>query len=100
MPSWTVAINFPNLLNLLFTDWQKIKKEMLPNKNKVQSIKGCINCAYVMPSDSASTNYRCGYAYFMQPAGTRKQERMDTYPEVLQDAICGHWTDHIQNILK
>ena len=43
-----------------------------------------------MPTGSASTNYRCRYAHFVQPAVTRNQERMDTYTEVLLDAICGH----------
>ena len=62
--------------------------------------KGCSNCAFVMPTDSSTTEFRCGYSYYKQPAVTRKQERMDTYPEVAHDAKCEHWSDHVQTILE
>ena len=62
--------------------------------------KSCSSCAFVMPTDSSTTHYRCGYAYYLQPAVTRKQERMDTYPEVAHDAMCGHWGDHLHTILE
>lgn len=62
--------------------------------------KSCSNCAFVMPTDSSSTEFRCGYSYYKQPAVARKQERMDTYPEVAHDANCGHWSDHVQSILE
>ncbi len=78
----------------------KYNKVMPHTENELKNKKSCTTCAYVMPTDSASTNYRCGYSYYMQPAVTRKQERMDTYPEVAHDANCGHWTDHVQTILE
>ena len=53
-----------------------------------------------MPTDSSTTEFRCGYSYYKQPAVTRKQERMDTYPEVAHDANCEHWSDHVQTILE
>jgi len=62
--------------------------------------KSCASCAFVMPTDSSTTKFRCGYSYYKQPAVTRKQERMDTYPEVAHDASCEHWTDHVQTILE
>ena len=62
--------------------------------------KSCVSCAFVMPTDSSTTEFRYGYSYYKQPAVTRKQERMDTYPEVAHDANCGHWSDHVQSILE
>ena len=62
--------------------------------------KSCSSCAFVMPTDSSTTLYRCGYAYYQQPAVTRKQERMDTYPEVADDSMCRLWNDHVQTILE
>lgn len=66
----------------------------------IQVKKSCASCAFVMPTDSSTTEFRCGYSYYKQPAVTRKQERMDTYPEVALDASCGHWSDHVQSILE
>ena len=62
--------------------------------------KSCASCAFVMPTDSSTTGFRCGYSYYKQPAVTRKQERMDTYPEMAHDATCGHWSDHVHTILE
>ena len=62
--------------------------------------KSCTNCALVMATDSSTSGLRCGYSYYKQPSGTRKQERMDTYPEMANDATCGHWTDHVHTILE
>jgi hypothetical protein len=39
--------------------------------------KSCASCAFVMPTDSSTTELRCGYFYYKQPAVTRKQDRMD-----------------------
>lgn len=58
------------------------------------------SCAFVMLTDSSTTEFRCGYSYYKQPAVTRKQERMDTYAEVAHDANCRHWSDHVQSILE
>ena len=39
--------------------------------------KSCASCAFVMPTDSSTTELRCGYFYYKQPAVTRKQDKMD-----------------------
>ena len=62
--------------------------------------KSCASCAFVILTDSSTTELRCGYSYYKQPAVTRKQERMDTYTEVAHDASCGHRTDHFLTILQ
>jgi hypothetical protein len=80
---------------------KEIPNLRMPLINKVSLVKkNCVSCAFVMPTDSSTTELRCGYWYYKQPAVTRKQERMDTYPEVAQDASCGHWTDHFLTILQ
>jgi len=39
--------------------------------------KSCASCAFVMPTDSSTTELRWSYFYYKQPAVTRKQDRMD-----------------------
>jgi hypothetical protein len=34
---------------------------------------------------------RCGLAYFGQPPLVRKAQRLDQYPQVLEDEGCEHW---------
>jgi hypothetical protein len=80
---------------------REIPNLRMPLTTKVSPVKkNCASCAFVMPTDSSTTELRCGYSYYKQPAVTRKQERMDTYPEVAHDASCGHWTDHFLTILQ
>jgi len=80
---------------------REIPNLKMPLTTKVSSVKkSCASCAFVMHTHSSTTELRCGYSYYKQPPVTRKQERMDTYPEVAQDASCGHWTDHFLTILQ
>ena len=72
---------------------REIPNLRMPLTTKINPVKkNCASCAFVMQTDSSTTELRCGYSYYKQPTVTRKQERMDTYPEVTQYASCGHWT--------
>jgi hypothetical protein len=62
--------------------------------------KACMNCAYVLHSDSSTTSLRCGYSYFQQPPATRVQERMDHYDEVKAANWCSHWSVKAEGILS
>lgn len=52
----------------------------------------CGSCAYVMPSQTASTGLRCGVKYFTSSIMLRKFLRMDHYPEVKVSNACESWT--------
>jgi hypothetical protein len=51
----------------------------------------CGLCAFVMPSHSSSTRYRCGYHYFQLPLIQRKFKTMSHYPEVQLLDGCKRW---------
>ncbi|PUE32765.1 hypothetical protein B9Z35_04335 [Limnohabitans sp. Jir61] len=54
----------------------------------------CRTCAYVMPSESASTGWRCGRQYFLATSILRKFQRMDNYPVVKEHNACEAWLHH------
>jgi hypothetical protein len=54
----------------------------------------CQTCAYVMPSESASTGLRCGRQYFLASPILRKFQRMDNYPVVKEINACEAWLHH------
>jgi hypothetical protein len=57
-------------------------------------INNCLNCSYLLYSDTAAHGYRCGQAYFSVPPKERKAARMDTYPEVELENLCDKWKGH------
>jgi len=72
---------------------------MSKNNSQPTSSQTCKVCAYAMQTESSETLFRCGYAYFSQPANARVQERMDLYPSVNPGHSCGHWCDRLQTLL-
>ncbi len=61
--------------------------------------KSCQVCAFSLSSDSSDSSLRCGRSYYLQPAQSRKQERLDTYPMVNLNDACEHWSAKIQTVL-
>jgi len=53
--------------------------------------KMCLNCSYVLFSDSSRSGYRCGREYFLIPPLERRVVRMDSYYEVTPDDRCTEW---------
>ncbi len=63
------------------------------------STRSCQVCAFALSSESSDTSLRCGRSYYLQPANSRKQERMDNYPVVNSTGGCEHWSAKIQKVL-
>jgi len=66
--------------------------------NQDNKIKTCLNCSYLLFSDSSSSGYRCGKTYFSIAPIERRVGRMDMYPEVEPIDNCGEWK--AQNTIK
>jgi len=55
------------------------------------SNRNCLNCSYLLYSDTAASGYRCGMTYFMLPPLERRVGRMDSYPEIQSTDNCESW---------
>ena len=49
-------------------------------------------------TESYASGFRCGIAYFSQPAADRKIKRMEAYPPTQPDAVCDRHQDREQKL--
>lgn len=64
-----------------------------PKPSHLPMPKSCKSCAHVLLTDSAPTGFRCGDTYFSQPPAERKMQRMETYLQTREDALCERHQD-------
>jgi len=60
----------------------------------------CLNCQFVLHSETSDTGLRCGQSYFYLPPIKRKPVPMNTYPVVQEKHFCLHWTTAANQILS
>lgn len=51
----------------------------------------CQSCSYMLPSESVSTELRCGFKYFKSLALFQKINFKHDYPEVIASKECESW---------
>ena len=68
--------------------------------DNIDQKRACINCSFLMISESSETNYRCGFDYFKLPPFKRKVIRITMYKPVEPDYRCSKYKPHSPFILR